>query len=233
MIKKLLLFIVFLVVIALISLVIFISPLVKYAVNNYGTTVLKTPISLSDANINLLKGAVELNGLKIGEGTVEEVKVNKILVDIDVNSLFTNVLSFEVIQIDGAAFNYSFDGSSNVSSLLEKAQKEEGTKQYADKQDKEAEEVKIYIQNLDVTNSVVTLSGQNGENMIEIPFPDLRMKEIGDPETGITVMEASIKIGTQLSLEIVKAMQRQTTETLKKGIQEQFNLGDTLNSIFN
>jgi hypothetical protein len=233
MIKKLLFVFIFLILAGVVSLVIFIDPIVKYSVNTYGPAVLDAPVSLDSAGISFAKSAIELKGIKLGDKKTGELQADRIFVDIQPMSLFGEVLGFNSIQIEGVAFNYAANGSSNVSDLLENIKKNERKqeeKQTSKQEGKNPLERKIYIKNLDFVNCSVSLAG--GDKKMVVPFPNLRMKEIGNPTTGITVMNATVKIFTQLSIELVKSMQKHTGDIVKKGISEGLGLGESISNLF-
>jgi len=229
--KKFLLFIAFLLVASVVALLIFIDPIIKHSVNTYGPRVLNVPVSLESAGVSFKHGAIELKGLNIGDEKDGNLKADRIFVDIDPVSLFGEVLIFDSIKIEGVAFNYAASGYSNVSKLLESMKKNEKTEVVPAKNDgKDSLERKIYIKDLDFINCSVSLSGMNRK--MEVPFPDLRMQEIGNASSGITIKNAAVKIFTQLSIELVKAMQQRTSDMLKEGVEKGLSIGESISNMF-
>ncbi len=233
MIKKILLIIIFLMIAAVAALIIFIDPIVKYSVNTYGPAVLNTNVYLDHAGISFKEGAIELKGVKFGDKKIGELNADRIFVDVQPTSILGEVFKIDNITIDGVKFDYTIGGASNIAGLLENAKKNkkaEAEKPASAKTGKDPLERKIYIKNLEFVNSSVSVAG--GDKKFEVPFPDLRVKEIGNETTGVTVIDASVQILTQVSLEVAKAAQKSATDAIKQGLQEGKSLSETIGGFF-
>ncbi|HMO03150.1 MAG TPA: hypothetical protein PKC67_10095 [Kiritimatiellia bacterium] len=122
--KKLLKFILVVVLLLVIALVFFAGPVVKNAVNQAGPGIMGVPVTLGDAKVSLLQGRIHLKDLVVGnpEGfkTDNLFAMGALNVEIDMASLFTDTIVVREIAVIRPEVTYEMTLSgSNVGALQE------------------------------------------------------------------------------------------------------------------
>ena len=101
--------------------------LVKDAVEEVGSQVLKTPVRLKAVNIQLLQGRAEISGLTIanpsGFDQPNVFQMDKIAVELDLISLMDSVVNLKEISIEGASVIAEQKGlGTNLQALMKNLQ---------------------------------------------------------------------------------------------------------------
>jgi len=181
--------------------------IVAGVIEDVGTDVLKTEVSVSGVAINLKEGKVGIADLTIAnpEGYSPEnlFEMEGIEVDLAINSLGEDVLVIEAIRIRNPRITYEGDeaGGSNMQALLnnmESGSSESGTA--------DGEEIILIIDNFEFNGGRVKASSPvRPGDVMDIKLPGIKMSGIGRNKGGVTSTVAVKKITEQLLKEIISA----------------------------
>ncbi|MEH6570665.1 MAG: hypothetical protein V7709_16415 [Halioglobus sp.] len=167
--------------------------IVKDMIEDVGTQVTGTPVSLNSVKIDLKTGKGKLSGLTIanpkGYKSNYALKLDTIAVGISPKSLTEPVIVITQVKIDGAKLIAEQRGQkTNLSDLLENMEKS-GNKGSAKPEPKSSEpsadEVHLMIEKFAFINTQATVISEYTEQK-SIKIPDIRRKNIGDKKTGLT-----------------------------------------------
>jgi uncharacterized protein involved in outer membrane biogenesis len=219
------LIIIFVVVFALV--VSRLGPIIKTAVNTYGSQLTKTELSVGDVDISLLSGKAELQDFFLGnpEGFIssEAMKVGSIFIDIDPKSITKNTIVIHTIEVLAPAITYEkgrrTDNFKAIMNNVSSAPEPAGTPKESSGPGK-----KIIIEDFVLKQGTVTLATSvKGAKSISTRLPDIHLKNIGGKGAS----------PQQVSQEIFKALYKEITsssvkDSLNQGLKElEKSLGTT------
>lgn len=222
---------VLLIIIALIIGVLYIfsnlNGLVKQGVEEVGSQVLKTPVSLSQVDISLLENRARLSGLKVaniqgkGYAAANIFELNDIIVDLKVSSLLQKVIEVENITIDGALIAVEQKGlNTNVQDLqknIGSGTATSGTDQ-GDGTSTASPDLLIKVGQFQFSNNKVTLiTDKWGEQGLTIPT--IELKKIGG-DKGVTPEGLAQAITTPLLKQLKAAIEDGVKEAAKEKAKE-------------
>ena len=195
------------------------NALVKGGIETMGPQVLGVPVTLEDVDIALLSGKNMRAGLtqlviKNPEGykTASAVSLPDIRVHVDRNSLLTDTVIVEEMLIVAPAmtFEWSLRGS-NLGTIQENLKRntrfggngrEKGEKH-------EEPEKTIHIKKVIVKDAIINVSFTGGQSeVVQLPLPDLELRDIGNPSGGTTFSQASAVIFDEIYGAIIKAVMK-------------------------
>ncbi|MBO7741409.1 MAG: AsmA family protein, partial [Victivallales bacterium] len=124
----------------------YLSPLVKGAVEKFGSQAIGCPVTVEKIDISLLGGSVDIVDFKVGAPQgfkAEPISVHEVFVKVDLGSLLSDTIIVDEIRIDAPQVAYEVGwGKTNVGAILDALQgdapKEE--KKPEVKQEEKAEE---------------------------------------------------------------------------------------------
>ena len=199
----------------------YLGSIVKEAINRYVPEVTGTTAVVEHVDLSLLKGHVEIRGLKIGNpkgyspnnifelGQIEVVFLPK--------SVLTDKIIVNSVLIDGTKVSaelknlYSLDN--NVSALQKNIEKYLGTTDKKDapkkteptsEQPKKSAGKKVIVKDLKINNTEVSV-GFSGHTMT-IPLPNIHQTGIGEEKKKKSVGEIIADILDLISVESIKAV---------------------------
>lgn len=194
----------FLIVLVAIGLIInyFGGKLVRQAVNVMGPTALGVPVSLDEAHFRLLRGQLNLKGLKVGnpEGfkTAGLFELGELAVELDVRSLRSGVVHISRILVDAPTITYERGlTSSNLGDLLAGLEKPADTNQPpAESSGNETKPAgdeaglktiidEIVIQDAQLNVSLTVAQGLSAP----LPLPTITLRDIGKESGGASFMD--------------------------------------------
>ena len=200
--------IVALVLVLVLAIPLWLGPTVKTAANQVAPEYTGTKFSLGDVKINPYSGKYSLAQLHLanpeGYPVPEAFSFEKVAVDVDMGSLFTDTIVIRDITIDSVYASYvSANGVNNFDWIADHAQKKLGPKK--EKEKDEGPGKKVVIEKLTISGTRVKISV-----MPEMPIPTITLKDIGKDKGGATweeigqtildaLMQASSSIGQGLT----------------------------------
>jgi hypothetical protein len=210
--------------------------IIKDVIEQVGSEVLQTRVSLDGVELDLSTGAGRLTGLTIANPPGYEsdyaFNLNDIVIAISPASLTKAVIVISQVKIDGASLIAEQKGTqTNLGELLKNIESSSGESgQQAPAVDGEpaANEVRLMVENFSFTNTQATvLSEKSGENSLKVP--DVRRSNIGDKKTGMTpeqlaeeilrsvVKEVENAVGQYLGKLAADAVEKKLTEKMSEG----------------
>jgi uncharacterized protein involved in outer membrane biogenesis len=192
-----------------------INGLVKDAVEDVGSSTLKTSVTLGSANLKLMQGRVQLSGLTIanpeGFGQQNIFEMNDIVVSLELASLLDNIVEVKEISVDGMRVVAEQKGTStNLQALLKNV--DSGAQQPSSEPEGEgtALDVLIKVGQLNFTNgSMQLVSDRWGES--DLPLPTIKLTSIGG-SSGVPP--------DQLAEKILQPLLKQVISNLEQGIKQ-------------
>lgn len=178
------------------------EPIVKKAVNKYGSQITGTEVTLGGFKLSPLSGEAELTGIRVAnpKGYQEPyiLSVGSVYAKLNVKSVLEPVIVVEQIRITEPAISYELKDvtMSNVSELLANINKNTssagaGTEDAAQKPAKAETEAqpkgetgagkKVVINLLNVTGGNINVGASLGGKgaTADVPLPDIQLKDIG------------------------------------------------------
>jgi hypothetical protein len=205
--------------------------LIKTVVEQVGSTVTRTSVTLKNVDIGLLAGRAQLEGLAVGNPqgfrAPTALKVDTVRARIKWGTVLSDRVVIEEMTIDGPEVTYEgMRSKSNLSTILDNVQSS-STGPHPKPGGPPAQparwaEKKFLIKDLNLTNGRVAASvgtGMLGKQSFSVPLPDIHLKDIGKESDGATVAEAlSVvfgalnKAGAQAVASAAKALEKKAKE---------------------
>jgi len=177
--------------------------LVKFAIEEIGPDLLQTELRVESVTISTSDGHGRLNGFKLGNPkgfkTGHALKADTIDIVIEPLSISQDVIVLHKILIDAPHINYEKGDSGNNFDVIQRnVEKNVGAK----KEDKEKSK-KLIIDSFVIRNAKV-----NYNNTIDIPLPDIVLKNIGKKSGGATPAQVAkaiiIELNAKIAIELAK-----------------------------
>jgi hypothetical protein len=212
--------------------------IVENAVEDIGTELTGTEVSLEEVELELAKGSATLQGLRIdnpeGYSSDYAFLLKKITVAINPASLGKPVIELDEVIVRGARLNVEQRGdTNNLTDLLAKVEK--NTSQSAGGQAESAppseatDEVRLALKRFVFANTKATLvNGTDGNKAIKVP--DVKRNNIGSSAQGLTPEQLGDAL-LQAVLEEVEAavadhLASLAKEAVKDSIRDKLGLPD-------
>jgi hypothetical protein len=199
---------------------------VKYGVETYGPSATGTPVSLANARVSIRSGKGELNGLVIGnpKGFASDyaLKLDKIKVRLDPQSLTEDIIVVERLIVDSATVNSEFKGiQNNLQQIRSNLRRHTGTIKAAEKEQEQhsagEEKVRFLVKEFYFTHGEVTLLSDVAKVKQTMEIPSFTLTNIGESTQGATLGE----IFQQLLWPMLNnALASTQTEGLKMGTKQ-------------
>jgi len=194
--------------------------IVAGVIEDTGSEVLKTDVSVSGVSIDLKAGKAGIAGLTIanpdGYSSANLFEMAGIEVDLDLGSISKDVLIINSIVVKNPRVNYEGDekGGSNMQTLLDNINS--GSKDEATAE--EGEDAKMIINRFEFSggqlNAVSKL--KPGEE-VNLELPTVKMSNIGKAEGGVTADVVANEIANELVSAVITAAAK---SSLSKVIEE-------------
>lgn len=164
-------------------------------IEDVGSDVLKTDVSVSGVSIDLRDGKAQIAGMNIanpeGYSKASLFKMTDIAVELDLDSLNEDVLVIDTIRIRDPQifFEGDADGDSNLQTLLEniKSGSSKKSKKGDDGTSAEGEDKKIIINLFEMSGAQVNaVTEMKPGEPTKIKLPVIKMSGIGKPQGGVT-----------------------------------------------
>jgi len=194
-----------------------INRIVKAVVQDVGTRITGTAVTLDRTDISLRQGSGSLFELSIANPATfsasNAFELDEITVNLEITSLGSDEIVLERVVVDGAQINLEeVDGRTNLQELLDHMQQYaggEGT------ESAEADTPKLVIKEFRFTNATATLASARLSKNVTVPIPELVLTDIGRKGTGVTAAEAGKQILQPLIKKALEGSQRGGLDQLK------------------
>ncbi|MFA7554205.1 MAG: AsmA family protein [Spongiibacteraceae bacterium] len=197
-----------------------INDLVKVAVEDIGSDVLKTSVSLDSANVKLFENRIQLSGLKIanppGFSAGNVFEMSDIVVDVELASLLDNLVLVNEISIDGARISAEQKGiNTNFQALMNNIDSGDKTEQVPvsspdDEDSSTPIDILVRVDLFSFSNSSMAVTTEKWGAQ-EVSIPTIALRNIGG-NAGLPP--------EQLAPAILKPLIKQLNTVLKKRVQE-------------
>ncbi len=237
--KKFLITLLILFVVALIALAVLLSRLggiVKSAIETYGPRYTETPVTVEKIDFSLLGGSASVQNFYVGnpkgfsEGSLLGFKL--VQVGLEPKSLLGDAIDIREIVIKNPEFLFEVDGldirKSNLQALLDNVKKntggdaakpvEETSEQPKDQPKTESEPKKLMIRHFLLEGVKVNLSVAGLKQVVTIPTVEL--KDLGVAENGATPAEISAAVVSELVTQLMPHIQKVATDMLSGKLTE-------------
>lgn len=205
------------------------NSLVQGVIEDVGSEITGTAVTLKGVDIDLSSGSGELKGLEIanprGYSTAYAFRLKRVAVGIDLKSLTGPVIALNEVTVKGARLNAEQKGQrSNLSDLLENVQRSTGEKPPAEEPTGGPTDVRVALKKFVFANTQATVVTEVDQPR-EVTVPDVRRRNIGNPEKGLTPAQLGEQL-VQAVLEEMKAalgsyLEAQVKEAAEKAVREQ------------
>jgi len=184
-------------------------------IENTGSEVLKTKVSVSGVSINLKDGKAGIAGLTVanppGYSNANIFELHGIEVDLNLGSIGEDVLVIESIRVDNPkiVFEGEEDGGSNMQTLLDNI--DSAPSGGSSSGQAQGEAAKMIIERFEFSGGQVKASTalKPGE-VAEINLPAIDMSGIGKAEGGVTADVAAKQISTKLVKTVIREAAKQS-----------------------
>jgi len=201
------------------------NSLVKTGVERGGTMVLKVDTSLDTANVSMLGGSADLNGLTIGspEGFKAEkmFSLDRAGTKVDINSLRSDVIRVKEVVIDGPDLTLEFKGTkTNWSVLLDSLKSD---KPAEEKEEEKGPGKKIAIDYIVIKNGKIRIAGLPGMERLYVPMLKVEIRDIKSADGGgIDTKDAITKVINALFTSVLDSVRQGLSKENLAMLQGQF-----------
>jgi len=212
--RKILMWVVILIVVAVVAVFLCLDSIVKTGVEKVGPQVAKVAIKLDGVSISVFSGSAKLKGLFVGnpEGfkTESAIKVGKVTVAVEPGSVLSKKIIVHTVNVD--APEITFEGSlkgNNLSKILENVQAFVGTESGKSAPTDKKAEKKLQVDEFVITGGKVNVSmnmGVMGGKSATVPLPEIRLKDLGKGDDGLTPAELTEKVMKEVMGQVTTAV---------------------------
>ena len=211
---------VILIVAALVLLSVSLNSIIKTGVETLGPQITGTPVTLDQADLSLLSGQGELQGLLVpnpqGYQTAYAFELGRVYVNAEMGSVLSDTILIKEIVIEAPEITFEGDLSgSNITKIQENVEKfsssvggkDKGDDEEYEKEDSAEKKVQIdhfILKNAQVNISTPILQGQD----VAIPLPEIHLRDIGKKSGGATLQEVSALIFSAIDKAIIQAVSK-------------------------
>jgi hypothetical protein len=193
-------------------------------VEEVGTDVLQTRVGVSSVTIDLKQGKATIFGLTVanppGYSPANLLEVDVIEIDLALSSLPSTALQVQAVNILDPRIVYEGDkaGGSNIQTLLDNMEDGSTAADGASNND----DIKLIIDSLTFTGGQVTATSMlKPGKVVEFELSDIRMKDIGRAEGGVTAdAVAEIVVGKLLRQTVRAAAKSELNKLLEDKARE-------------
>lgn len=221
-------------IVVVIAVIIFglsnLGPIIKKAVNSYGPKITKTELHVNDVGVSIFSAEAKIKkfflGNPAGFKAPSAIKVGSVLVDVDEKSLSKNTIVIDRIEVIRPEITYEKKGKiDNFNTILNNITQTSNSEKRSKKEDTGK---KLIIRNFIVKEGNVNLELSVyglGDKKIDVPLPNLHLKDIGKKKNGASPAEAFKEIFAALYGKITSPA---VTDVLNKQLN---SYGVNLNSL--
>ena len=227
--------VVLLIIIIILLINFFADRAVKVAIETAGTKALNVGVAVGDVDLSILAGSLRIDDLVIenppGFQYPTLLKLDKARFDVDIRSLFTDVIEIEEILFDGIEITFEQRGltGSNLEEIISSLPKADRKKEESEPSGK-----KLHIKNLKITNAVVNaklLPVPGKIDTVTINLSPINMTDLGsDNKLDAAKLSAKIllAIADQIATDTTGILPSELTGTLKSTLSAATELTKTV-----
>ncbi len=208
-----LLVVVSVIVIAVVVVLLHLGSIIAEATRTYGTKATGTKVAVKSVYISLLNGDLQINKLAIDNPsdykTKEALSFDLVSVDLDVNSIFTDTIIINKVEIANLKVDFepTLQGGSNLTDIKNNIMKFVKGEETDSKKEAEADEKavplkkakKIIIKSFIVNKGEIMVSSSMLNTSVAVPLARIEMNDIGkESSTGKALAEIFNKIIKQV-----------------------------------
>jgi hypothetical protein len=208
------------VLLAVLSLPLWISPMVKTAAAVGGPKALGAPVSVGGVSLNPFTGSLAINKVAVGNPSGysqnNAFAVDKVAVKLKLASLFSDTIVIDKIEIAAPSIRYeTASGKANFNAMMEYAQKGASTNAVAQAKPEEKKPEaaaskeggkKVIINEFSLNGAKVAFAtGITMGKAVTIPLPPIVLKDIGKKSNGATIGEVLNEVTAAITEGVGKA----------------------------
>lgn len=182
--------------------------IVAGVIEDVGSDVLKTKVSVSGLSIDLKASKAGIAGMTIanpeGYSSANIFELEGIEVDLDISSIGKDVLVINAIRILNPKINFEGDatGGSNMQTLLDNIKSGSSDASAAP----EGKETMMIINSFELSNAQVKGSSElKPDELIDFKLPAIRMTNIGKAQGGVTANVVAEEISKEMVSAVISA----------------------------
>ncbi len=230
--KKLIGIVLGLLVVALVVLIVVITEIdriVKHAVETLGPDVTGTTVTLGSADISVWSGEGSLTGLKIsnpdGFDSAYAFRLGRIDVDIDIESLTSDVIIIDEITVDGASLIVEQKGldKNNLQAILGNINSY--SRPDAAAGSSEPSERRFIVREFTFSNGILSVVSDAVAINEEVEIPNVVVTGVGEKTSGATIAEVSQQLFQPVIDRAMAAAQQrlvdEATDRIKEELEEE------------
>jgi hypothetical protein len=191
-------------------------------IQDAGSRALKTEVTVSGIELKLTEGSATIGGLRVanpeGWSQAPIFDLERISVDIDINSIGKPVIVLDAIEIGRSSVSYEMkaDGSNNMTDLLSGIERSSDVRE---PEESSAAQTLLAIKRLtfdgmdvSVTAEAPPEAGESAPRESSFALPELQMTNVGG--TGAAPQKVATEIGKEMAGEIMQAAAREGVNKL-------------------
>ncbi len=206
------------------------GPIIKKAVNSYGPNITKTELHVDDVGVSIFSAEAKIKKFFLGNPdgfkTPSAMTVGSVLVNVDEKSLSSNTIVIDRIEVIRPEITYEKKGKiDNFNTILNNITQTSDSKK---RSKKEGTGKKLIIRDFILKEGNVNLELSVyglGDKKIDVPLPNLHLKDIGKKKNGASPAEAFKEVFAALYGKITSPA---VTDVLNKQLN---SYGVNLNSL--
>ncbi len=195
------------IIIAVVVVLMYLGTIIAEATRTFGTAATGTKVAVESVNISLLAGDLAVNKLSIdnpsGYQSLQAFSFDLVSVDLDVNSLFTDTIIVNKIEIANVKINFepTIKGGSNLTDIKNNIMKfAQGGKSAApeevepepevEEHDTGKEAKKVIIKSFIINKGEISVSSSMLKTSVALPLARMELNDIGkESDTAQVVSE--------------------------------------------
>jgi len=201
--------------------------IIKGIIEDVGSEVTGTRVSVSSVELELTSGKGRINGLTIdnppGYSSPYAFKMSDITVGVEPTSITKPVIVISEVSIKGASLIAEQKGeSTNLSELLtniENASKKTGSEEPEKAPQEAASDIHLYMKKFVFAGTEAKIISEvKGEAALNVP--DVRRQNIGDPKTGLTPEQLAEALLQAVVKEVENAVAAYLADLAKDAVEK-------------
>lgn len=239
-IKNLLILAVLLILVTVGGIYYYIDAIIKHGIEKYGSEITGVAVTVGDVKLGLPDGKFQVTNLRVanpnGFSNATLFEAADISVQMNIRSVFEDVIKISEIKIDSPAFVYENNGQADnikvLTSNINNSSKNEDIVPTENTSSESKPQKKIMIDKFFLNHGKVSANLGNIVNK-SLNLPDIYLENIGKDQNGITLADAADQIFREVSKFVynldVKSLITDTVKTVKdtaKDIKDAVKSGD-------
>lgn len=199
--------------------------IVKQLIESEGPKLTHTTVAVDNVALSPLKGKGQLAGVKIGnpEGFSTEHLLlwESILLDINVQSLNTDVVVLDDLRVEGVHIILEQKGSTtNLQQLLKALESDSASPENNENTAAAQESIKVAVKHVLFENNRVEVVTENyGRQTVEMP--QFELNNLGDPGVGLTPEELGVAIVRPLVKKALRTAEDKAKDMAKEKLKQE------------